>query len=69
MGGSVRAPPTEKAATVALIEASPEGFKEHGRFNQPDRTDKNSWTHPVIAHGRLYIRDQDLLLCYDVSGK
>ena len=59
----------EKAGTITLIEASPEGYKEHGRFDQPDRTDKNSWPHPVIANGRLYIRDQDLLLCYDVSGK
>jgi hypothetical protein len=55
--------------TVALIEASPEGFKEHGRFNPPYRTDKNSWTHPVISGGKLYIRDQDVLLCYDVIAK
>jgi outer membrane protein assembly factor BamB len=59
----------EKAGTIALIEASPEGYKEHGRFDQPDRSDKNSWPHPVIANGRLYIRDQDVLLCYEVSGK
>ena len=59
----------EKAGTVALIEASPEGFKEHGRFDQPQRSSQNSWPHPVIANGRLYLRDQDLLLCYDVSGK
>jgi outer membrane protein assembly factor BamB len=59
----------EKAGSIALIEASPEGYKEHGRFDQPDRSGKNSWPHPVIANGRLYIRDQDLLLCYDVSGK
>ena len=55
--------------TVALIEASPDGYKEHGRFNQPDRSSKNSWPHPVIAGGRLYLRDQDLLLCYDVKAK
>jgi len=55
--------------TVALIEPTPTGYKEHGRFNQPDRTDKNSWTHPVIANGKLYIRDQDLLLCYDIKAK
>jgi outer membrane protein assembly factor BamB len=59
----------EKAGTIALIEASPEGYKEHGRFDQPERSDKHSWPHPVIANGRLYIRDQDLLLCYDVTGK
>jgi outer membrane protein assembly factor BamB len=60
---------TEDKGTMALIEASPDGYKEHGRFEQPDRTDKKSWTHPVIAVGKLYLRDQDLLLCYDVSGK
>jgi len=55
--------------TVVLIEASPEGFKEKGRFQQPDRSGKNSWPHPVIAGGKLYLRDQDLLLCYDVKPK
>ncbi len=55
--------------TVALIEASPEGYKEHGSFNPPDRSDKNSWAHPVIANGKLYLRDQDILLCYDVKAK
>jgi outer membrane protein assembly factor BamB len=55
--------------TVALIEASPEGYKEHGRFSQPDRSSKSSWPHPVIAGGKLYLRDQDILLCYDVKAK
>jgi outer membrane protein assembly factor BamB len=54
---------------VALIEASPDGFKEHGRFNQPHRSNANSWPHPVIADGKLYLRDQDVLLCYDVKVK
>jgi hypothetical protein len=26
-----------------------------------------AWTHPVIANGKLYLRDQDLLLCYDIK--
>jgi len=55
--------------TVALIEASPAGYKEHGRFNPPDRSDKQSWSHPVIANGKLYLRDQGVLLCYDVKPK
>jgi outer membrane protein assembly factor BamB len=55
--------------TVALIEASPEGYKEHGRFEQPERSKMKSWPHPVIAGGRLYLRDQDLLLCYDIKAK
>jgi outer membrane protein assembly factor BamB len=55
--------------TVALVEATPSGYKEKGRFDQPGRSDKNSWPHPVIADGKLYLRDQDLLLCYDVKQK
>jgi hypothetical protein len=55
--------------TVALIEASPAGYKEHGRFDPPDRSDKNSWAHPVVAGGKLYLRDQDVLLCYNVAGR
>jgi outer membrane protein assembly factor BamB len=55
--------------TVALIEATPDGYKEHGRFDQPNRSGKESWPHPVITGGKLYLRDQDLLLCYDVQSK
>ena len=54
--------------TVALIEATPDGYLEKGRFDQPDRSDKNSWPHPVVIGGRLYLRDQDVLLCYDVRN-
>ncbi len=57
------------AGPIALVEATPEAYKEKGRFDQPDRSDKNSWPHPVIFGGRLYIRDQDVLLCYDVKAK
>lgn len=55
------------SGTLALVEATPAGYKEKGRFNQPDRSKDNSWPHPVIAGGSLYIRDQDILLCYDVK--
>jgi outer membrane protein assembly factor BamB len=58
----------EDKGTVVLIKASPEGFKEHGRFEQPERSQMKSWPHPVIAHGRLYLRDQDVLLCYDLKN-
>jgi outer membrane protein assembly factor BamB len=53
--------------TVVLIEATPQAFKEKGRFDQPDRSQQNSWAHPVVANGKLYLRDQDVLLCYDVK--
>jgi outer membrane protein assembly factor BamB len=59
----------DKKGTVALVKATPEGFQISGRFDQPDRSPKNSWAHPVVANGKLYLRDQDILLCYDISGK
>jgi len=59
----------EDKGTVALIEASPNGYREHGRFEQPDRSDKKAWPYPVIAAGKLYLRDMDVLLCYDVKAK
>jgi outer membrane protein assembly factor BamB len=59
----------EDKGTIVLIEASPEGYKEHGRFEQPDRSDKKAWPYPVIAAGKLYLRDMDTLLCYDVKAK
>jgi len=58
----------DKPGTVALIEVSPAGYKEHGRFEPPHRSDMQSWSHPVVANGKLYLRDQDVLLCYDVGG-
>lgn len=53
---------------VALVEANPAQYVEKSRFEQPDRSTHNAWPHPVIANGRLYLRDQDVLLCYDVKG-
>ncbi len=55
--------------TVCLIEPNPKQYTERGRFEQPDRTRLPAWAHPVVANGRLYIRDQDVLFCYDVKAK
>ena len=59
---------TEKGA-VLLIEPNPKKYSERGRFEQPDRSSQPAWAHPVIANGKLYVRDHDLLLCYDVKAK
>jgi outer membrane protein assembly factor BamB len=64
----------ENTGTVALIDASPDGWKEHSRFTlTPQTTQRNPkgkvWTHPVVANGKLFLRDQELLFCFDVSGK
>jgi hypothetical protein len=55
--------------TVALIEATPSGYHEKGRFNPPERSRESSWAHPVVIGGKLYLRDQDVLLCYEVKAK
>jgi outer membrane protein assembly factor BamB len=62
----------EKGA-VALVEASPQAYKEHGRFTPPDSPKRlngmeKAWAYPVVANGRLYIRDADCLWCYDVKS-
>jgi outer membrane protein assembly factor BamB len=54
--------------TIALVEAAPQGYRETGRFDQPDRSKENSWPHPVVSNGRLYVRDQDVLLCFKVRA-
>jgi outer membrane protein assembly factor BamB len=51
---------------VSLVEATPRQFMPRGQFDQPRRSSQPSWTHPVICRGRLYLRDQGMLLCYDV---
>ena len=56
------------AGTVALISGTTNGYRESGRFDPPDRSEKNSWAHPVVVGGRLYLRDQDVLLVYDVAA-
>lgn len=51
--------------TMALIEASPRRYRVKGSFKIAVNNGK-SWPHPVIANGRLYLRDQNDLLCYDI---
>jgi outer membrane protein assembly factor BamB len=54
---------------LALVEASPDGYREKGRFRQPERTGFATFAYPVVANGRLYLRDDDLLFCYDIAAK
>jgi outer membrane protein assembly factor BamB len=65
---------TEDDGIVALVEATPKGYHEISRFQIPERSKLTKpsgkiWTHPVIANGKLYLRDQELLFCYDLRGK
>jgi outer membrane protein assembly factor BamB len=57
---------------VALVEITPEAYREKSRFTlpeQPDRGRSKAWAYPVIADGKLYLRDLGSLWCYDVTKK
>lgn len=63
-----------ESGEVLLAEATPDAFREKGRFtpaDPPKRRDsrERAWSHPVLANGRLYIRDLDHLWCYYVRAK
>jgi len=53
---------------MALIDATTDGYQLQGTFQIPD-SNKPSWAHPVVLDGRLYLREQDQLLVYNVSAK
>ena len=63
----------ESDGTTVLIEASPNGWKESGRFRIPQQTKQRKprggiWTPPIVSGGRLFLRDQELLFCFDVRA-
>ena len=51
---------------MVLIEATPDEYREKSSFMIPD-VRRESWSHPVISGGRLYLKEQDRLYCYDIS--
>jgi len=58
---------------LILIDASPTGWKTHGEFTISPQTKKRNpkgriWTHPVICDGKLYLRDQEYILCYNIKN-
>lgn len=60
----------EKNGHMTLVEATPEAYRQHGHFTPPDLPDRGqskAWAYPVVANGRLYIRDMGTLWCYDVK--
>jgi outer membrane protein assembly factor BamB len=57
-----------ESGAVALVEATPSGYKEKGRFTPEKKSAKPSWPYPVVSNGRLYLRDGNFLYCYDVKA-
>jgi len=63
---------SERTGTITSVKASPEGWEEYGRIEIPERSavtsrDNMVWTHPVVSHGKLYMRDHNLLFCLDLN--
>jgi outer membrane protein assembly factor BamB len=63
---------TDDEGVVALVEANPDKWVEKGHFEIPQKSKLRKpsgklWTPPVVANGRLYLRDQDLIFCYKVK--
>lgn len=57
---------------VALVEATPEAYREKGKFTPPDQSTSRkgkAWAYPVVANGRLYVHDWGCLWCYDIKGQ
>ena len=62
----------EESGICALVRATPKGWEEYGRVTIDPQTEHRSsdgriWSHPVIANGRLYLRDQEIICCYEIS--
>ena len=62
---------------VALVEATPEAYREKGRFSPPNQPKhkqvgtypEQAYAHPVISNGKLYIRDLGTLWAFDIKAK
>jgi len=55
---------------VALVEATPEEYRELGKFTPPDAPDRGkskAWAYPVVADGKLYVFDWGTLWCFEVK--
>lgn len=62
----------ENDGTVVLATAKPDKWQEISRFKLAPQTSLRKkegriWSHPVVVNGRLYLRDQDLIFCYNVQ--
>lgn len=62
------------SGTLSLVKATPDGFEQKGQFKMDPQSDKRNpkgkvWTYPVIADGKLFLKDQEIVIAYDVTAK
>jgi hypothetical protein len=55
-----------QSGDVALVEATPTEYKLKGSF-KPEIQIRESWAHPVVCGGKLYLREQNTLMCYSLT--
>lgn len=55
--------------TMALVKAGVDDYKEISTFKIPHYEKMPSWSHPVVTGGKLYLREGDWIMCYDVTAK
>jgi outer membrane protein assembly factor BamB len=55
---------TELKGDVVMLAANPEQHEERGRFKA---IKGKTWNHPVIAHGRLFLRNSEEMACFEVA--
>jgi len=53
---------------VSLVAADPKAYREVSTFRVPNGR-QNCWAHPVVIGGKFYVREKDVIWCYDVAGK
>src|SRR5262249_31299872 len=53
-----------ESGEIVLLAAKPERPEILGRFKA---LKGKTWNHPVVAHGRLYVRNDEEMACYDLG--
>ena len=64
---------SEDKGTVALVKVSDKGWEEVSSFELEAKSSQRNpkgkiWVHPVVSGGKLYLRDQEFISCYDIKG-
>jgi outer membrane protein assembly factor BamB len=57
------------SGTMVLALAAPAGYKEVSSFKVPHSGERPSWAHPVVAGGKMFLREGDHILCYNLEAK
>jgi outer membrane protein assembly factor BamB len=62
----------DETGKVAMLDASPKAFKLISQFPLPAQSKNRKprggvWTHPSLSDGKLYLRDQELVFCFQVK--